>query len=206
MEVQILRPAFFYEWIRGMATRDARDGRDGPFSAWCRRHPDLDATRCGLAVSDIDCTFYKFRPRVSGSDDRGIKLMFDLEIKTWGAIPPPEQLEILFMRDQATLGKRVLFSNYMRKSVEVWYFGQFVLRIFGGDRPDDCQSMNWGVFDDVGKLQETEITELELTHLLGFLWNPRRLGKLVILQDAATRRFRATGTAGLPDFVGETRT
>ena len=158
-----------------MTTR-CRDGRDGPFSDWLRLHPSLDSRREDLCATDIDMSFLRFIwyedkkfPR------RRIKLMMDLEVKTYGKDPGREQLELLFFRHQLLSSKKHLFSNYIGIDVCVWSYGQYVLKITGGDRPDRCTSLLWGRFGDNGKLKYSEIDEGLLTSILKFKVRPDTL-------------------------------
>jgi len=148
-------------------TAPSRDGRDGPFSDWLRNHRDLHSSRYSLYACDIDMMFFRFKPVVDKVGSRDLKLTMDVEIKTFGAYPKDEQMELLFFKHQLR-AKKKMYSTFLKRNVGVWHFGQFVLRIFGGDRPDKCDSMNWCCFTNKGILDECEIQEETLTKILKF--------------------------------------
>jgi hypothetical protein len=126
-------------------TRPARDGRDRPFSDWLRKQPDLDSIRKHITANDIDFTFLKYRAMVDNMGTRNVKLMMDVEVKTHGAFPTKDQMEVMCFRDHHR-GARLYYSWFLRRHVKLYYFGNFVLRIIGGDRPDNCTAMEWMQF------------------------------------------------------------
>ena len=175
----------------------ARDGRDGPFSDWLRSHQDLDSRRHSLYAADIDMMFYKFRPIIDKCGDRSVKLTMNVEIKTHGRMPNKEQLELLFFAHQ-TRCKRTMFSTYLQTQVKVWFFGQFILRIDGGDRPDQCAGLAWITFDDFGNTQETVLSEEKLVKVLRFDLAPDNLQPI----DLRLRRHHKTTKLFYVDTAG----
>ena len=159
-------------------TRPARDGRDGPFSDWLRRQPDLDSIRKHITANDIDMTLLKYRAVVDKIGTRMVKLMMDVEIKTHGALPTQDQMEVMCFRDHRK-GGHFYYSWFTKSFVKLYYFGNYCLRIIGGNRPDDCRKMEWMQFrsrrtkdrqwrDGYGKISVQEITVETLVKLLGF--------------------------------------
>jgi len=170
-------------------TRPAFDGRDKPFSDWLRKNPHLDSNRAKLDVSDIDFVFHKYMSNVDREGTREVKLMLDLEVKTWGKYPSRGQIETLFFRHQLLSQKCKLISNAINKKVTVWHFGQFLLIIHKGDRPDNSEYMQWGVFDVQGKMVWHRIDEKVLTNILGFVKRPDNFNKLTLRRHHITREF-----------------
>lgn len=187
-------------------TKVAFDGRDKPFSDWLRRHPDLDSCKVGLDASDIDFVFQKYRIGEHKHGDfmksRQVKLMFDLEVKSWGKRPPKPQIETLFFRHQLLTGKRLgkeLYSNMQKRKVTVWHFGQFILIMDGGCRPDACKRIQWGRFDDGGEIILTPISETTLIDILSFNLRPDTFGVLSIRLHHAKQVI--VGTEYRPDML-----
>jgi len=168
-------------------TASARDGRDGPFSDWLRRNPSIDSRDHSIYACDIDMMFYKYRTVVDKVGTRDLKLTMDVEIKTFGAYPNEEQRELLFFKHQLNVKKK-MYSTMLSRAVKVWHFGQFVLRILDGDRPDNCTSMNWGRFSERGRLEEVSVDETMLAGILRFDIAPDTLDKL----ELSTRRHHKT--------------
>uniref|UniRef100_A0A6M3J8E9 Uncharacterized protein n=1 Tax=viral metagenome TaxID=1070528 RepID=A0A6M3J8E9_9ZZZZ len=149
-------------------TRIARDNRDGPFSDWVRTHPELEQNLFHLGLTDIDFTFQKYRAEVDRQGSREIKLMLDVEVKKYGSTLTAFQCDALYIRHQLLEKKIKLYSTYESRKIMVWYFGQFVLRIHGGNRPNKCKFMEWGVFGEKGKIKYSQINEQTLIKILRF--------------------------------------
>lgn len=177
-------------------TRAANDGRDKPFSDWLRKHRELDSNQIGLDVSDIDFVFHKFRTHIDGIGERRIKLMMDAEIKTWGKNLSKAQNETLFFRHQLLNSRHQLFSSILNKKVVVWHFGQFVLKIIGGDRPDRCSGLHWGIFDQHGLLTYKDIMENQLIEILGFQIYPNNFEKITMRRHHKTTDIWTVKTRG----------
>jgi len=159
-------------------TRPAIDGRDGPFSDWLRKQPSLDSVRKAITANDIDMTFLKYRTVVDDIGTRKVKLMMDLEIKTNGAAPTKDQLEVMCFRDHHK-GANWYWSTYMKEQVRLYYFGHFALTIRGGERPDVCSEMEWMQFCSQkmkrrnwrkysGEIKTTPVSIDRLVQLLAF--------------------------------------
>jgi hypothetical protein len=176
-------------------TKPARDGRDAPFSDWLRKHPELDSWDQSLYLCDIDFSFHKWKTKVDKIGTRDVKLMLDLEIKTYGAVPNQGQLELLFFKDQICDKARryKLFSNRLRQKVTVWHLGFYVLILNGGDRPDNCKSIDWCFFDNTGVLIFNRINEQTLSNILNFSISPKKFKKLTL------RRKHGTNEVGFID-------
>ena len=168
-------------------TKPAFDGRDKPFSDWLRQHPKLDSTLCSLDVTDIDFAFHKYRSNVDGLGTREIKLILDLEVKTFGKIPPKPQLETLYFRHQLLATKSQLMSNVRNQKLTVWHFGQYILIIHDGLRPDDCSKLEWCQFDSFGRLNNTTIQDHKLIKLLGFVIRPDNFAPLSLRRHHKTK-------------------
>ena len=171
-------------------TKIANDGRDKPFSDWLRKHPRLDSIQAGLDVTDVDFIFHKYKSNVDGEGTRDVKLMFDVEVKTYGGKANPSQSETLFFRHQL-LNKRgkKLYSPRVRDKVTVWHFGQFILVIKGGNRPDLCKEIKWGIFGPRGEIKFNVITEPKLVDILGFNIRPDNFDKLTLRRHHKTREY-----------------
>lgn len=169
-------------------TRIANDDRDKPFSDWLRKNPDLDSIRRGIDVTDIDFVFHKYKSQVDGQGTRDVKLMMDVEVKTWGKKLSDGQAETLFFRHQLLNSKGTLQSS-IRGKTTVWHFGQFVVILHGGDRPDVCSSIEWGIFDTAGKIILSEISESKLVEILGFYIRPDNFEKLTLRRHHKTQEF-----------------
>ena len=182
-------------------TTPARDGRDGPFGDWLRKHPDLDSYTIKLYSNDVDQVFCKYKTHIDSCGTRRVKLMLEAEIKCFGKVPDPEQTEVLFFRHQLLLRKGDigvdLFSSLLRKQVTVWHFGQYVLQINDGERPDKCNSLAWGIFDSQGKLRWNRITERQLINILSFEYRPDRYVRLSLRRHHKTQELVYTETRGL---------
>lgn len=149
-------------------TRPARDGRDGPFSDWLRKHPGLDANVYWLYAMDVDMIFHKYQVWNDCVGDRTVKLMMDVEVKTFGAVPDEKQRETLYFRHQILCTKQPRYSTFLKRDVSFWHFGIFVLVMHGGARPDGCDGIDWMQFDTGGILTPRKITVDELVDLLRF--------------------------------------
>ena len=169
-------------------TRIANDNRDQPFSDWLRRHPKLDSVKRGIDVTDVDFVFHKYKSQVDGIGTRKVKLMLDVEVKTWGAKPRPGQAETLFFRHQL-LNSRGMLHSIISGKTTVWHFGQFVTMLNGGSRPDMCKSIEWGVFNPSGLLAFKHISEDELVRVLGFHIRPDNFEKLTLRRHHKTQEF-----------------
>jgi len=159
-------------------TRPARDRRDGPFSDWLRRHPDLRANVFWLYAMDIDMIFHKYQTRVDRLGDRSVKLMMDVEVKTFGAMPNDMQRETLYFRHQILRSKKLRYSTFIRRNVAFWHFGIFVLVIHNGARPDECSAIDWVQFDAAGNFLPRRITLDELVDLMRFNIRPDTFRRL----------------------------
>jgi hypothetical protein len=150
-------------------TRRARDGRDKPFCDWLRNHDLLDAAHAGLHATDVDMSMMKYRTTIDAVGTRQVKLMADVEVKTWGRWPDEDQHEHLYFRHQQLQSRCRRRSTKLRKWVGVWHFGVSMLSITGGERPDDCEGIQWGRFEPVtGAVLKRSITEDQLVSLLRF--------------------------------------
>ena len=174
-------------------TKPSFDGRDKPFADWLRRHPNLDSNLYSLDVTDIDFAFHKFKSNIDGLGTRDVKLMFDLEIKTFSKIPPRPQLETLYFRHQLLAKSSKLISNIKNQKLTVWHFGQYILIIHNGDRPNECEKLEWCQFDKGGKLKNAIISEQKLIEILGFVIRPDNFALLTL------RRHHKTNAIGYVD-------
>ncbi len=183
-------------------TAPSRDGRDSPFSDWLRNHPEIDSQRTALYLTDIDYTFCKFRPWVDTEGTREVKLMLDVEAKTFGRSPDREQQEVLFFRHQLLCRKQRLWSTYLKRNVSVWHFGQYLLRFIDGDRPDNSSKIYWGKFwCDEGDISKKEITEKILIEILRFDIAPDTLKKLSLRRHHHTGRLAVVDNSGLFPYI-----
>lgn len=174
-------------------TRLAKDKRDGPISEWIRAQKQLDSIEYKMDVTDIDFTFHKYLTQVDGCGTRHVKLIQDVEWKSWGKKLSVNQLETLYFRHQLLNKKSRLISNRLRKRVYVWYFGQFVCLLYGGNAPDACQYIEWCGFDGFGVLRSKEISAALLVDILGFKIRPDNLTKMSL------RRHHKTSLIGYED-------
>jgi len=177
-------------------TAHARDGRDGPFSDWLRNKPGLDSIRESLYVSDVDFTFHKYRLNVDGVGCRDVKLMMDVEVKTFGAKPSAGQKETLFFKHQLLQQKSLLLSSLLNKKVSVWHFGQFVL-IMDSTRPDTSDRIAWYAFDSCGMANGKRIDEEMLVRILRFEVNP-----FALTERLSLRRHHKTVVVDVVDKSG----
>lgn len=175
----------------------ARDGRDKPFSDWLRSQPGLESRLYSLDILDIDFSFHHFITRVDKNGTREVKLMLDLEVKTFGKNPNANQIETLYFRHQRLQGMNKLYSTCMKKKVSVWHFGQFILRMDGGDRPDKCSSINWVKFGKQGMLTLQEINEPFLIEILQFKRRPDTFKKLDLRRHHKTSIITVVDHGGL---------
>jgi hypothetical protein len=121
-----------------------------------------------LYAADVDMMFCKYRTVKDKRGDRRLKLLLNLEIKTYGAMPDPYQQEVLYLQHQASCTKSIMNTPLLKCKIKAWHFGWFVLRIDGGDSPSDCTSMAWHTFGTDGNLVEHMITEDQLASILRF--------------------------------------
>lgn len=183
-------------------TAPARDGRDEPVCDWIRTNRNLDSISCSLCVTDKDMSFLKFVTYVDGIGTRNLKLMQNVEFKSFGKCLMPQQQEELFFSHQLLAKKKKLYSTYMKKPVGVWHYGYSILRMIGGDRPDRCDSMEWARFENNGELLKTEVSENTLTELLAFNLDPQTLQPIEFRRHHKTRKLMQTVTDRLfPDAV-----
>ena len=181
-------------------TTPARDGRDKPFCDWLRKHPGLDSIQQGLYAADIDMTLFKFKTFVDRNGTRDVKLVMDVEIKANGAIPQPEQKELLFVREQlAESGQlhKFCWSTYLKRKIRVWSLGQFLLIIHGGERPDDCRGLWWCYFKDRTSIRWQAVSEEQLVRILRFELHPRTLKPLKLRRHHKTQAIRQVVDRGL---------
>lgn len=178
-------------------TRPARDGRDGPFSDWLRRHPELEANLHWLYAMDVDMVFHKFKTWVDCEGTRDVKLMMDVEVKTFGRQPDDRQLETLYFRHQILASKKWRYSTLIKKSVRFWHFGVYVLILDGGARPDCCNAIQWRRFEDAGKLTSEEITLDTLKELLRLDVRPDTLQPVDLRRHHKTKELMEIDWDGL---------
>jgi hypothetical protein len=153
-------------------TASSRDGRDKPFNDWLRKHPNLESYIQKLYSCDIDQVFLKYETNVDNLGTRDVKLMLEVEIKSYGKKPDNEQLETLFFRHQLLNTKNKYYSNLLRRKISLWHFGQYVLIIHGGNRPDNCLKLQWGIFNKNGDIKYYNISERHLITILSFRYRP----------------------------------
>jgi len=170
-------------------TKIDKDGRDKPFSDWLRNQPDLDSIERGIDLTDIDFVFHKYKSQVNGIGTRKVKLMLDIEVKSFGAKPEPAQAETLFFRHQLLNRKKMLYSSMSGKIITVWHFGQFITVLNDGKRPDKCKSIEWGIFDPRGKINFKVISERKLIKILGFYIRPDNFERLSLRRHHKTSEF-----------------
>jgi hypothetical protein len=147
----------------------------------------LDSYRAKLDVSDIDFSFHKYETNIDGIGERNVKLMLNTELKTNGKYPDFNQLETAFFNHQLLMQKKILFSNHLNRKVMVWHFGQYHLIIHGGVRPDACEFMEWGIFDQWGSIKYHPLTEFKLIQLWGFEVRPDNFQKIILRRHHKTQ-------------------
>ena len=175
-------------------TQVARDSRDKPFSDWLRKNPELDSIQQSLDVTDIDFVFHKYRTHTDRIGTREVKLMLEVEVKTWGKELSPNQAETLFFRHQLLNKYRNLRSKKGPRAV--WHLGQYVLILSGGERPDSCDTIGWGLFNHTGNLTFTLISEKKLVKILRFDIYPDNFKEITL------RRHHLTKELGFEDHTG----
>jgi hypothetical protein len=170
-------------------TKPAFDRRDSGMSDWLRTNRKLDSCVENLDITDIDYAVHKFKSYVDNQGTRDVKLMLDLEAKTWGKYPNINQIETLYFRHQLLSKKKKLLSTLSNDNKTVWHFGQCFLVIHGGERPNVCSNMEWGVFDNSGKIVYQPINEDQLTEVLSFRLRPDNLEILTLRRHHLVREF-----------------
>ena len=156
-------------------TRPRAIGEDTPFGRWVRQQKELDSLSCGLSLTDVDMIFQKYRSYVDGIGDRTVKLMMQVEVKTFEGKPNRSQTSNLFLTHQLLRRMCKLYDTFDGKSKElkdIWHFGYFVLSL-EKDEPSDDTKMWWGIFNDRGELQYRRCTTTNsLRRLLCFELRP----------------------------------
>ena len=188
-------------------TAQARDDRDKPFSDWLRKQPKLDSVLQAVYATDIDMTLYKYKPSVDRVGTRDVKLMMDVEVKTFGAAMGDQQRETLFFRHQLlkNIGTRAqradctkqLLSTFLNRRVAVWHFGQYVLRLLDGARPDSCSAIEWNIFSASGRLLPRVISEETLIQVLSFILRPDDMKPLALRRHHKTHELFIVDHSGL---------
>ncbi|MEE9610394.1 MAG: hypothetical protein V3W19_04040 [Desulfatiglandales bacterium] len=156
-----------------MTTR-RRDGGGEPFGEWLRGNKALDSFKCNLYATDIDFQFCKYKTHIDGVGTRSVKLLLEVEVKTFGAKPNPEQLEVLFFRHDSLNSKQKRLSTRLKKPVSVWNFGCSIL-VMESDRPDTSSYILYGRFMQDGSVDYMVINHNTLTHILAFDIRPDTL-------------------------------
>ena len=156
-------------------TRPRMIGEDTPFGRWVRQQKELDSLSCSLSLTDVDMIFQKYRSYVDGIGDRTVKLMMQVEVKTFDGKPNRSQTSNLFLTHQLLRQKRKLYDTFNGKVQElkdIWHFGYFVLSL-EKDEPSDDTKMWWGIFNDRGELEYRRCTTTNsLRRLLSFELRP----------------------------------
>jgi hypothetical protein len=158
-----------------------RDGRDTPFSAWVRDHPELESKGNKLSITDSDlwCHRYSLREEADRENATDIRDAVDnimlVEIKTFSADQSYAQRDTLTVVDHllrmacsAKDGKRrpvKIFDGRLenRRMRSVRCFGVHLLQL-SGDRPDTSSTMLWD--------KRSFILEEHLIELLRFERDP----------------------------------
>ena len=178
-------------------TAESRDGRDKPFCDWLRLNRGLDSYTISLYSCDIDQIFCKYKTSLDGQGTRDIKCMMEIEIKTFGAKPDNQQAEVLYFKHQLMNRKGWFYSNLLNKKITLWHFGQYVLQILDGARPDDCSGLNWGKFEKNGELRFYPIKERHLIRLLKFNVNPNTFEPISFRRHHKVQKIEYLETRGL---------
>ena len=151
-----------------------------PFGDWVRQNPKIESHQAGLAVSDNDWIFHKYRTDVDAMGTRDIQLMMFLELKCRNAEPSSSQCETLwflhqFFRPDNELGRKMLRPG--RAPIMVWHFGVYILSL-PDTKPDETQLCRWGAFTPEGKIYWRSIYQSKLAPILGFYIRPDTLESL----------------------------
>lgn len=128
-----------------------------------RAQPELDSAR-GIVRTDTDHTVLRYKTHDQGRD---FQLLIDVETKEYGALPRPDQKDILSFKHQlmSTTGRNInggktritrkLFSEMNQRSVRVRYLGYHLLR-FEKTSPEDSEWIEW----DHKRVSEEQLVEL----------------------------------------------
>jgi hypothetical protein len=123
-----------------------------PFGMWVRGRPGLESGTHGLALTDVDMIFHRFKSHVDSVGTREVQLQMWVEVKTHKGCLTKSQHETLFDHHQCLRSDRAIkrtspFNDIARY---VWHFGVFILKI-QGDVPED-KKIDWGVFEIDGSI------------------------------------------------------
>ncbi len=140
-------------------TISRRDGRDTPFSAWVREHPELDSNGNKLCVTDSDLWVHRYSERSDAKRKNSVDIrdvvdsIMMVEIKTFDAEPRYAQRDTLTVID--ALLRKAGMVNGRRRTVRIddarlTYRRHRMVRCFGvhvlqlsGDRPDNSERIIW---------------------------------------------------------------
>jgi hypothetical protein len=170
-------------------TAPRRDGRhETEFLKWLRLNKEIDSKIHRITANDVDVTLHKYKAHRDGMGGREVQLMMNVEVKTFGAVPNPNQAQTTFFQHQFLDNRRrLLVDSKTGKKHSVWHFGYYVL-VLDKDKPEDGCTVRWCVFLDNGNLSASRISTEELEAVLRFDLRPDTLQKLELRRHHLTRR------------------
>jgi hypothetical protein len=127
----------------------------------------LDSCVHWLDVSDGDWLFHKYKTHDGVNGTRKVRQLMMLEVKTFGAMPRPNQLETLWIYHQIMRGHRDVIGLPGRDGFRVWCHGVCILQL-DTDTPE-IGGIVWHAFDEDGTLRAFSIKDSdELAAILRF--------------------------------------
>lgn len=161
-----------------MKTRSRVYGSDTDFSAWVRRHPELQYDydgRFGLGLADWDAVFHRYMTASEINRPRDVQSLMYLEVKSRNGSLTSSQRDTLFKHhchcfnmDQGKAQSRRINGQ------DILHFGVSIL-ILSGTNPDNSASIKWGRFSKIGNVHFQKINSDQLIQLLRFDLHPSNL-------------------------------
>ncbi len=192
-------------------TRPRVFGSDMPFLGWLRGQRDLDASRMGITVNDVDVFVHKFKVHTDKFGTREIQLMFDLEIKSHDGAPDANQRQSLFFRHQRIRTqdknrggegcfKPVATTDFLDGKEKLFiHYGCYLLQL-SGNTPDNSSTMRWCRFDKRGVYHPTVLSMEMLKSILRFETHPFTIRPLEFRRRHNTQEIVECTNDDLPLF------
>lgn len=146
-------------------------GSDADFMRWVRSRGDLfpsSSNQCAYVASDVDTLWHQYKTVVDGQGTREVQAIMFLEVKTRSGQLTPSQQDTLFKFHKSIKPSTRVQGALIRN------LGVSVVYLDGKD-PDDSLCIQWGRFNEDGKLRLVTISYEQFIALMQFELHPDTL-------------------------------
>lgn len=151
---------------RQTITRSRIYGEDSPTTAWMRQQAEISSFE--IVVTDKDLKIHRHLNCVDGQGTRDIQCLMELEIKTRKSVPTWTQSDTYWLWHSTInrCGKLVKIKSQLvvNYGVSFWRLEKLT--------PEDSDWMEWGRFNEQGKIVWRRISLHEWFKLIRFEINP----------------------------------